>query len=116
MFDHAEVVGHKQVGQSEPFLQLEHEVQDLRLHRDVERRDRLVGDDQTWIQCRRAGDPDSLTLAATERVRIAAHVLGPKADEPQELCDSVRALAAIAHPVHFERLADDFKQRHARVE
>ena len=46
--------------------------QDLRLHADVERRDRLVGEDQVGPERERAGDADALALAARELVRIAA--------------------------------------------
>ena len=45
-FTTRQVVGDEQIGQAEPVLQVEQQVEDLRLHRDVERRDRLVGDDQ----------------------------------------------------------------------
>jgi hypothetical protein len=45
--DHAQVVCHEQVGQLELILEIEQEVQDLCLDRDVEGRDRLVGDDES---------------------------------------------------------------------
>ena len=83
MLDDAQIVRDKQVGQAEPFLQLEHQVQDLRLHRHVERRDRFVGDDQPRVERQRAGDADPLALAAAEGMRIAAQVFGPEADEPR---------------------------------
>jgi len=39
------------------------EVQDLGLHRNVQGRDRLVGDDQARMQGQGAGDADALSLA-----------------------------------------------------
>ena len=51
-------------------LKLEEEVQDLCLDRHVQRRDRFVRNDQTWIQRKCAGDADTLTLAAGELVRM----------------------------------------------
>ena len=51
---------------------LAHQVEDLRLDRDVERRDGLVGDDQLRIERERAGEADALALPARELVRIEA--------------------------------------------
>ncbi len=81
VLDHRQVVRDEEVGEPQLVLQLEQQVEDLRLHRDVERRHRLVGDDQPRIERQRAGDADALPLAAGERVRVAAHVLGPQADQ-----------------------------------
>ena len=47
------------------------EVEDLRLHGDVERGRRLVGDEQLRIAGERHGDHHALALAAGELVRIA---------------------------------------------
>ena len=48
------------------------QLQDLRLHRDVERRGRLVGDQQIGLVGERHGDHHALALAAGKLVRIAA--------------------------------------------
>ena len=57
-------------------LQVLQQVDHLRLDRDVERRHRLVADDQLGLDGERAGDADALALAAGELVRVAAHVVG----------------------------------------
>ncbi len=54
--------------------------QDLRLHGDVERRRRLVGDQQVRLVGERHGDHDALALAAGELVRIGAEPLLRLAD------------------------------------
>ena len=46
MLDHREIVRDEQIGQPELVLQVHQQVDDLRLDRHVERRDRLVADDQ----------------------------------------------------------------------
>ena len=51
--------------------QAEQQVQHLRAHRDVERRDRLVADEPGGLGRERAGDRDALALAARELVRVA---------------------------------------------
>ena len=53
-------------------LQLLQELQDLRLHGDVECRCRFVGDQQFRLVGERHGDHHALALAAGKLVRIAA--------------------------------------------
>ena len=62
--DHREVVRDEEIGEPELLLQLQKEVQDLRLDRDVERRDRLVEHDDFGSEHQRARDRDALALAA----------------------------------------------------
>ena len=112
----AQVVRHEEIGQPKLVLQIEQEIEDLRLHRDVQRRDRLVGDHQARVQRQRAGDADALSLAAAEGVREAAHVLGPQPDAAQEIRHALFTLVATLHAVDQQRLADDIEQRHARIE
>ena len=70
----AEVVRDEQIGEPQRLLQIQQQVEDLRLHGDVERGNRLVGDDQRRVQRQRAGDADPLALAAAELVRIPVEV------------------------------------------
>ena len=73
-------------------LQVVEQVDDLRLDRDVERRHRLVADDQLGPQRERAGHPDALALAAGELGREAVVVLRVEPDELHQLLH--RAAAA----------------------
>ena len=73
--DDAEIVGDEEIRQLELVLELLEQVDHLRLDRDVERRHRLVGDDQLRPQRERARDADPLALAAGELVREAVVVL-----------------------------------------
>ena len=68
------------VGEAEPLLQLLHQVQDLRLHRDVERRGRLVADQELRLAGQRPGDRDALALTTGEFVRVAVVMLRGQAD------------------------------------
>ena len=77
--DHREVVRDEDVGEVELALEVLEQVEDLRLHRDVERRHRLVADDQLRLQRERARDADPLALAAGELVRVAVVVLRARA-------------------------------------
>ena len=116
VLDHRQVVRDEEHGEAERVLQLEEQVEDLRLDRHVEGRHRLVGDDEPRVERERARDADPLALAAGERVRVALHVLRPQADQPQQLDHAVGPLLRRAHAVHQERLADDVEERHPRVE
>ena len=105
VLDDADVVRDEQVGQAELALQLAQQVQDLRLHRDVERRGRLVADDQLRLRppargrsrCAGAGRrrtrADSARSASRRRPTWSTSVsrrgaarrgveLGPQRDQP----------------------------------
>ena len=116
MLDHGEVVGDEQVGQAELRLQVDQQVDHLGLDRDVERRDRLVADDQLGADRERARDAEPLALAARELVRVVAHLLGPEADPLEQRRDPLLARAAVREAVVGERLADDLARGQARVE
>ena len=66
---HGEVVGDEQDRDAQLPLQLGEQVEDLRLHRDVEGRDGLVGDDQLGVEGERGRDAHPLALAARQLVR-----------------------------------------------
>ena len=67
---HAEVVGDEQHREAEVRPQVLQQLQDLRLQRHVERRRRLVGQQQVRRAGERHGDHRPLALAAGELVRI----------------------------------------------
>jgi len=67
--DDAEIVGDQQHAEAEIALELGQQAQDLRLHRDVERRGRLVGDQELGVAHQRHGDHDPLAQATRELVR-----------------------------------------------
>ena len=96
--DDVEVVRDEDVGEAEVALEVLEQVEDLRLHRHVERRDRLVADDQLRVDRERAGDADPLPLAAGELVREAVVVLGVEADDLEQLLDAALDLGVGADP------------------
>ena len=66
----AEVVGDQQQRRPGPVLDLPEELEDLGLDRDVERRRRLVGDQQLRVARQRHRDHDALAHAARHLVRV----------------------------------------------
>ena len=67
--DDAQVVGDQEQRESEPSLKVAEQIEDLRLDRDVERRRRLVGDEERWPAGERQGDEGALAQAARELMR-----------------------------------------------
>ena len=88
MLDQPQIVRDEQIGQLELLLQIHQQVDDLRLHRDVERRDRLVEHQERRIEGQRAGQADSLALTAAEFVRISLEMRGIEADEAEQFRDA----------------------------
>ena len=68
--DDGQVMGDQDHRHAEFLLQVADEVEDLRLHGDVERCRRLVGNQHVRAVGKRHGDHDALALAAGELVRI----------------------------------------------
>ena len=93
---HAEIVRDQQHRHVELGLQVAQQLQDLRLDRHVERRRRLVGDQQGGAADQRHGDHRALAQAARKLERI--HVVGAprvgKADKPEHLLGASFALGA----------------------
>ena len=67
---HAQIVGDDDEGDAEAPGQILHQFENLRLDRHVERRRRLVGDDQLGLAAQRHGDHHPLAHAAAEMVGI----------------------------------------------
>ena len=76
---------------SRSLLEVEHQVEDPDPDRDVEHRDRLVGEDHRRLDGKRAGDRDALPLAAGELVRILRRdrLRRDETDGAQELVDAL---------------------------
>src|SRR5260370_707860 len=79
---YSEIVRDEEIGEAQFLLEIHEQVEHLRLHRDVEGRHRLVGDDKLRTQYQRPRDRDPLTLAPGEHVRIAPVMLAAPAHLP----------------------------------
>ena len=99
-------------------LQVVEQVEHLRLHRQVERGDRLVADDHVGVERQRAGDADALALPAGELLRVLVGRLGAQPDEVEQPAHPhVAVLAVLVQPlVAAPRLGDDVARRHAGVQ
>ena len=115
--DHREVVRDEQVGEVQALLQVDQQVDDLRLDVDVERRDRLVGDDELGRDRERARDRDALPLAARELVRKLLRRARARPDQRQQLVDARAQRRLVGREtVKAHRLGENLRHRHARIE
>src|SRR5262249_59029470 len=73
--DDAEIVGDQHDGGAGLVAQIAHEIEDLRLHRDIEGGRRLVGDEKVWITSQRHRDHDALAHATRKLVRVVLETL-----------------------------------------
>ena len=110
-----QVVGDEEVGDAEVALEVHEQVEDLALHGDVERGDRLVADDERGLQGQGARDADALQLAAGEGGRTAVAQRGVDADAGQQLIRAAAALGGVVEAVDRPRLGDDVAGPEARV-
>src|SRR5215470_3743561 len=117
VLDDGEIVRDEDVREAELGLEILEQVDDLRLDRDVQRRDGLVGDDQFGTDGERARDADALPLTARELVRVAPQMLGRQANRLQQLHDALLTRAAVRRQlVDDQSLADDRSHRHPRIQ
>src|SRR5882757_3404293 len=99
MGDHGEVMRDEQIGEAVLALQVDQQVDHLRLDRDIERRYRLITYNQARRERQRAGDADALPLPAGELMRIVLHLVGPQADLGEQFSDPFLLLATGRQPM-----------------
>src|SRR5262249_3301328 len=82
---HPEIVRNEYVSQPKPPLQVAQEIEHLRADGDIERRYRLVADDELRLDRKRARNRNALALATGEFVRITARQARLEARKPPKL-------------------------------
>lgn len=108
--DHFEVVGDKEVGEAELFLEAKEEGGNLGLDGGVEGGERLVADEEVGLEGQGAGNGDALSLSAAKLVGIAFLGGSGQVDLQEQLVD------IDGSSVDEGWFLDDFSDRHAGVE
>ena len=107
----------EEVRQLQPLLQIHQQLHDLRLHRHVQRRDGLVGDQERRVQRQRAREADPLPLASAELARIAAGASPARARRASAARRRApRVRRPIADPMDDERFFDNRADAHPRIQ
>src|SRR5215472_18094231 len=92
------------------------QVENLCLNGDVERRGRLIADDEGWPQGEGARNADALPLASREAVRIPPDMPHVEADQRDEFVNHFPARLHIADLMNYQRLLNKVVYRHPRVQ
>ena len=93
------------------------QLDDLRLHRDVQRADRLVTDDEFRLHGDGACDGEALALAAGELMRITVAAFGVEADLLHQADGGLLAgLAGAVEPEGGQPLGPDLERAHAWIQ
>ena len=107
-------MGDENVGQAALCLQVLHEIEDLRLDRNVQRGDRLVADDKAGIQRQGAGDADALAAAAVQLVGIHIRHPAGKAHRIHQFLHLLLIFGRIgAGVIDLHRLPDNLRHAHS---
>src|ERR1700682_147514 len=110
-----EVVRDKDVSGAKPVLQVTQQVQNLRTDRDIQRRYRLVTDDEFRFDRERPSNGDALALAAGKFVRVAARKARLQPDQTQQFLDAFAAGGGRHKVMQRQRFGQDLADGHARV-
>ena len=114
--DDAEIVRDEEIAQSEAVLEVPEQIEDLRLHRNVERRHGLVTDDQSRLEDERTRDCNALTLPTRELVRIAPGVRARQRYVIEYFVDNGVGLTTKRDLVDQQGLAQHIANGHARIQ
>src|SRR6267378_4223986 len=96
-----QVVSNEDICQAELLLQVRQQVDDLRLYRDIQRRHRFIGHDDTWFNSKRGSNGNALTLPAAQFMRIAAAGCGRQTHQLEEFRDFLREITSAEEVVAY---------------
>ena len=114
--DDRNVVTDEEKGQPQIRLQFCEQIQHLRLHRNVERGNGLVGYDEARVRSDRAGNRNALPLASGQFVRIAVEETARQIDAVEEFRYAIRDFWLRGEAEVDERLGDLIAQSSERVQ
>ena len=116
VFYDGEIVSDKQVSKIEFFLQIHEQVQDLALDRNVQCRYWFIANHQSWIECNRSRDADSLSLATGKFKWISGDGSCWQAHDIQQFSDAFCATGFIANFLNYVRFFQNIANRMAWVQ
>ena len=112
-----QIVGNEEIAQAALVLQFAQEVDDLGLNGQIERRGRLVEQDEFRFERDCPRNSDALALAAGKLVREARQDVVRKPGADKRLLHALQPITfVVAEPIDDQPLLDDLADRHARIE
>jgi hypothetical protein len=115
MLDDAEVMGDEEIRVTVTSLKFLDEVENLCLDRNIERRRRLVKDDELWARDQGPGNSNALPLAATEFMRVTIHMLFIQSHFGEARSDPCDDLLTFGKTVHLEGIPNGLFDQHPRI-
>ncbi|OQC22762.1 MAG: hypothetical protein BWX68_03038 [Verrucomicrobia bacterium ADurb.Bin063] len=115
MSNHPEIMGNKHHGQPGFLLQGGQQVDNLRLHGNVESGHGFIGKQQGGLERQGAGDGNALPLTSGKLMRIFAHEARGQAHFVHQREDFGGQRAPVRTAMHMDGLGNHVKYRHARV-
>ena len=112
----AKPVADKHIRQSQLFLQFPQEVQDLRLHGNVQGGNRFIQDNHIRIERKSPCNADSLALSAGKSVRIPVFHFHRQSDHLQQFVHAPVHLLPVPDPVIQHGFPQDVLYPLARIE
>ena len=116
VLDDREIVADEQQREAVAGLHVLQNVEDLGLHRHVERGHRLVADQHLRIEGERTSDTDALALTTGELVRAAFAEFRVDPDRDHQFLDAFLRPGPLRVAPHRDALADDIADLATRVE
>src|SRR6266478_5992133 len=108
MLDDRQIMGNKEISETEFLLQVLQQIDDLGLDRHIQCRYRFIADDQFRLDGERARDTDALALTAGKLVRIASHMIRLQADGLEQVHHTLFKLPpGFRQPVNDQGFAND---------
>lgn len=114
--DHGQVVGDEQIARIQFRLQILEQLQDLRLHRDIQSRNRFVEGHQIRTQDRRPGDRHPLSPAAGQLRGAASRVITRQRHLLQQIGDPLPTDCAVTDTEGPQRFGHDTSDGELRVQ
>ena len=111
-----QVVGNEQQRQAQAVLQFQQQVDDLRLHRHIQRGHRLIRNDQRRFHRQRSRDPYPLTLTAGKLVRAPRRRIVRQMHEVEQPVHPPRNLRPRDNVMHRQGFGQAGTHRHPRVQ
>ena len=114
-FHDGHIVADEQKGQTQFGLQFHHQIQNLRLHRHIQRRNGFVCDDQLGVQGQSARNRHPLTLPPGQFVRETPHETAGQFHPVKQHLDPLLDVCAFQRAKVMDRFGHLIRQDHLRI-
>ncbi|MNP36335.1 hypothetical protein D3C76_1297170 [compost metagenome] len=98
-------------------LQFFEQIDDLSLNGYIESGNRLIANDELWLNGQRTGNPDPLPLASGQFMGITISMFRIQADCFQQFCDLKLAVFGVCgKPMHINAFGNNFSDLDAGIQ